>query len=94
MATITIYPYATSDKAITSMPHKAFAITPSDSTTFSKPIMVCCTVAGNVSVVPFEGDANGAATALTIAMEVGDILPFCVSKVNSTSTTATVIGLF
>ena len=94
MTTITIYPYATAHKAITSMPHKAFAITPSDTTTFSKPIMVCCTVAGNVAVIPFEGDEDGTATALTIPVVAGDVLPFCVSTVKSTGTTATVIGLF
>lgn len=94
MANITIYPYATEDKKITSMPHKAFAITPSDSDNFDKPVMICCTVAGNVVAVPFGGDEDGTDTALTIPVVAGDILPFCVKRVNSTNTTATVIGLF
>lgn len=94
MAVITVHPYVAKGKSIPSMPHKAFAITPSDTDTFDQPVMIKCTVAGNVNVVPFAGDEDGTATALVIALEVGDVLEFCVKQVKSTSTTATVIGIF
>ena len=94
MSTITVSRYASKDKDIPSMPHKAFAITPSDTDTFDHPVMIKCTVAGNVNVVPFAGDEDGTATALVIPMAVGEVLEFCVQQVKSNSTTATVIGIF
>lgn len=94
MATITVSRYASKDKDIPSMPHKAFAITPSNTDTFDQPVMVMCTVAGNVNVIPFAGDEDGTATAIVVPMVAGDVLPFCVQQVKSTSTTATVIGVF
>lgn len=69
-------------------PTRHKAITPSDTVNLSQPMLIYCTVAGNVVIV----DKND--VALTYAATVGWISPVVAKRVNATSTTATVIGLF
>ena len=95
MAEITITPYNAPNKAIPSMPLMAFDITPSNTDTFSQPVMIECLTDGNVVVIPFAGDETGDKTAtVTRAMVAGQVLNFAVRAVKETDTTATVGGLF
>lgn len=66
------------------LPNNALAVTPSDADTFAQGVAIYCGAAGNVSVVPWHST-----TAVTVAVLAGTVIPFRVSKVNATGTTAT-----
>lgn len=95
MAEISVVPYnVVGGKSIPSMPMKAWDITPSDTDTFSQPVMIECRTAGDVVVLPWAGDNDGTATPVTRTLTAGQILPFAVKMVYATGTDATVGGLF
>lgn len=69
------------------MPTGCKAITPSDTDTFERPVHVYVgATAGNINCVP----ANGGA-AVVVPVAAHSILPFQVTKVSSTNTTATTL---
>jgi hypothetical protein len=70
-------------------PKHQTTITPSDAVDISRgPLIIYCTVAGTVAAI------DSAGVVVTYTMAVGDVLPLLVKRVNSTGTTATVIGLY
>jgi len=76
---------------ITAYPTRAFAITPSDETEWTSAVTVYCNTAGDVAVMPFEGD-----TAITFTMAAGGVVPVVVRQVLSTGTTVSInlIGVY
>lgn len=67
--------------------HAAFAITPSDTVLFTRPVHgIYVGGAGNVTVLMKSGDV-----ALFTAPPVGSILPVCAKRVNATGTSATAL---
>lgn len=77
---------------ITAFPTRAFAITPSDETTWTEAaVTVYCNGAGTVVVEPFDGGG-------TVSFEVtaGATLPVSVRRVLSTGTTAAIslVGVY
>lgn len=70
---------------------KAFSITASDSVNLDQPTRgILVTAAGNLSLLFFDDTAS-----VTIPVDANVVYPFCVKRVNSTSTTATgIIGLY
>lgn len=95
MAEISVVQYnVIGGKSIPSMPMKAWDITPSDTDTFSQPVMIECVAAGDVKVLPWAGSNDGTATPVIRTMTAGQVLPFAVKMVYDTDTDATVGGLF
>lgn len=97
MTDVTIPEIIQKNGSVTSLPTGAFAITPHNTDNFTRPVTVEVHVAGALSVVPWDGDNAGAATAIVIPAGVavlGYIVPYRVKRVNATGTTATVIGIF
>ena len=97
MTDVTIPEIIQKNGSVPSLPGAAFAITPSDTDTFTRPVTLEVHVAGALKVLPFDGDRSGADTAITIPAGVavlGYRPPFRVKRVYSTDTTATVIGIF
>lgn len=86
MAVITLTNPSVMAKDPTRYPDNALAVTPSDTNTFSQPVTVTAFGAGNIAVTP----ANGGAT-VTVALLQGQTLPFRVTQVWATGTTATEI---
>lgn len=97
MATTPVREYDPAQREVPALPLSAFAVTPSDSNEFERPVTLEVHVAGALVVTPWDGDNTGAATSITIPAGVavlGYRPPFRVRKVHSTGTGATVIGIF
>lgn len=77
------------DKDVANAPfQEVFAITPSDSTTYSPPLRgVIITVAGDIAI---KTAAN--TTAVTIAVIKGQLIPALITHVMATNTTASSVG--
>jgi len=97
MATVTIPVHTAKNHQVPALPTGAWAITPSDTDTYTEPVTIEVHVAGTLKVLPFAGDLSGAATPITIPADVavlGYRPPFRVKRVYATDTTASVIGVF
>ena len=97
MADVTIPEIIQKNGSVPALPTGAFAISPSNTDNFTRPVTVEVHVAGALSVIPWDGDNVGADTAIVIPAGVavlGYTVPYRVKRVNSTGTTATVIGIF
>jgi hypothetical protein len=68
------------------LPSAALAVTPSDADTFAAPVSIYVGGAGVVTCTPSAGGAN-----VAITMPAGSVVPFRVSKVLATGTTATLM---
>ena len=86
MATIATPNITTLSPQCPSLPDAAQVITPSDTDTFATAVTVYVGGAGVVSCVPVNGNA-----ALVITMPAGSVIPFRVSQVRATGTTATLL---
>lgn len=86
MATIATPNSTTVSGACPALPSGALAITPSDTNTFACPVSVYVGGAGVVTCTPANGNADVAVT-----MPAGVVVPFRVSAVKATGTTATLL---
>lgn len=68
------------------LPSAALAVTPSDADTFAAPVSIYVGGAGIVTCTPSAGGGN-----IAITMPAGSVVPFRVSKVLATGTTATLM---
>lgn len=86
MAVIDLGPPCQSGIAgVPSMPMGAVDITPSDTDTYPRPVMVWCNTAGTVVVQPWN---NITGETVSFVMPAGAIIPVCIRMVMSTGTTA------
>lgn len=77
---------------VTSWPKKSQFITPSDTVRYESPVSVEVHVAGDVRVLPWDGDFNGGQNTVTIPAAIavaGYQIPFEVRRVYATGTTST-----
>lgn len=70
-------------------PKNHVTITPSDSASLNRPMVIYCGADGNISVTDVHG------TTVVYAMVKGQLVPVLAEKINATGTTsAQVIGLY
>lgn len=77
---------------VTAWPKKAQFITPSDTLKYERPVSIEVHVAGDVKVLPWDGDFSGGQNAITIPAAIavaGYQIPFEVRRVYATGTTST-----
>lgn len=68
------------------LPSAALAVTPSDANTFAAPVSIYVGGAGIVTCTPSAGGSD-----IAITMPAGSVVPFRVSAVKATGTTATLM---
>lgn len=87
MATITLTNPSNTSQVVPQLPTGCIVVTPADADVFSVPVTILIGgTAGNINVTPANGGSN-----VTVAVAANSILPFMVTAVYSTSTTATPI---
>lgn len=92
MADISLGPPSQSGIAgVPGFPGGAFAVSPSDSNTWTSPVAVYVGTTGDVRVIPF----NGGSPVTFMAVPAGACVPCSVRAVLSTSTTASnLVGVY
>lgn len=68
------------------LPSAALAVTPHDTNTFAAPVSIYVGGAGIVTCTPHAGGSD-----IAITMPAGSVVPFRVSAVKATGTTATLM---
>lgn len=86
MATIATPNISPATAACPVLPQGALAITPNDANTFAAPVSVYVGGAGVVTCTPANGNAD-----VAITMPAGSMVPFRVTAVKATGTTATLL---
>lgn len=91
MAVINKTVYGSSGSDVPAFPSHAFAIVTSDADTYQPGISVYVGVAGNVSVIPEQGD--GTTVVVFKGMPAGSVVPVKVKAVRTASTATDMVGL-